>query len=265
VWLAAAGQIFFTLSVGIGVILTYASYLSKGDDVVLSGLTAVSMNEFAEVVLGGCIVIPAAFVFFGPVEIQSIAQQGAFDLGFVTMPLVLGKIPLAAFFSFIWFALLFLAGVTSSVSLAQPSIAFMEDEFDITRKKAVGIFAGAAFVLCQPAIFWLGRGVVNELDFWGGTFCLVLFATVEAVLFAWVFGIDKAWEEIHQGADMRVPAVYKFVIKYVTPLFLLVILGAWFIQEGLPTIGMEKVAAAAVHMLFPTTRSSSIISKLPRG
>ncbi len=252
VWLAAAGQIFFTLSVGIGVILTYASYLSKGDDVVLSGLTAVSMNEFAEVILGGCIIIPAAFVFFGPVAIQSIAKQGAFDLGFVTMPLVLGKIPLSAFFSFIWFALLFLAGVTSSVSLAQPSIAFMEDEFNITRKKAVGIFAAAAFVLCQPAIFWLGRGVVNELDFWGGTFCLVLFGTVEAILFAWVFGIDKAWEEIHHGADLRVPRVYKFIIKYVTPLFLLVVLGAWFIQEGLPTIFLEGVSEADRPFVFGT-------------
>jgi len=252
VWLAAAGQTFFTLSVGIGVILTYASYLSKGDDVVLSGLTAVSMNEFAEVILGGCIIIPAAFVFFGPIEIQSIAQQGAFDLGFVTMPLVLGKIPLSAVFSFIWFALLFLAGVTSSVSLAQPSIAFMEDEFNITRKKAVGIFAAAAFILCQPAIFWLGRGVVNELDFWGGTFCLVLFATVEAILFAWVFGIDKAWEEIHHGADLRVPRAYKFIIKYVTPLFLLVVLGAWFIQEGLPTIFLEGVAEADRPFVFGT-------------
>ncbi|MGE5280223.1 MAG: sodium-dependent transporter [Deltaproteobacteria bacterium] len=244
VWLAAAGQVFFTLSVGIGVILTYASYLSKGDDVVLSGLTAVSMNEFAEVILGGCIIIPAAYVFFGPAQIQAVAQQGAFDLGFVTMPLVLGKIPLSSLFSFLWFALLFLAGVTSSVSLAQPAVAFLEDEFDIDRKKAVGIFAAAAFILCQPAIFWLGRGVVNELDFWGGTFCLVLFGTVETILFAWIFGIDKAWEEIHHGADLRVPAVYKFIIKFVTPLFLLIVLGAWFIQQGLPTIRMEGVAAA---------------------
>ena len=66
VWLEAAGQIFFTLSVGIGVILTYASYLRKGDDVVLSGTTAASTNEVAEVILGGSIILPAAFIFFGP-------------------------------------------------------------------------------------------------------------------------------------------------------------------------------------------------------
>lgn len=243
VWLAAAGQIFFTLSVGIGVILTYASYLSKGDDVALSGLTAVSMNEFAEVILGGSIIIPAAFVFLGPVDILTIAKQGAFDLGFVTMPLILGKIPLSALFGFFWFALLFLAGVTSSVSLAQPAIAFLEDEFDISRKKAVAIFAVVGFILCQPAIFFLGRGVVNELDFWGGTFCLVLFGTIETILFAWVFGMDRAWEEIHHGADIRVPVIYKFIIKYVTPSFLLIILGSWLYQEGLPTIFLKGVTA----------------------
>ncbi len=243
VWLAAAGQVFFSLSVGIGVILTYASYLSRGDDVVLSGLSAVSTNEFAEVVLGASIIIPAAFVFFGPAQIQAIAQSGAFDLGFVTMPLILTRIPLAGLFGFIWFILLFLAGITSSVSLAQPAVAFLEDEFNINRRRAVGVFAVVCFILCQPVIFFLGRGVVNELDFWGGTFALVLFGTIETILFVWVFGMEKAWEEIHLGAQMRIPGIYKFIIKYITPLFLFFILGFWFIQQGIPVILMRDVPA----------------------
>ncbi|MCX5706855.1 MAG: sodium-dependent transporter, partial [Candidatus Omnitrophica bacterium] len=268
VWLEAAGQIFFTLSVGIGVILTYASYLSKGDDVVLSGLTAASTNEFAEVILGGSIVIPAAFVFFGPVDIKSIAQSGVFNLGFVTMPLVLNKLPLAAVFGFCWFALLFLAGITSSVSLAQPAVAFLEDEFDINRKKAVTIFGIVAFILCQPAIFFLSRGVVDELDFWGGTFFLVIFATIEVILFAWVFGtstslsangecrrtigMERAWDEVHRGADMRVPKVYKFIIKYITPFFLFLILGTWFVQEWVPIIFMKNISIANQPFIIAT-------------
>ncbi|MCK7504583.1 MAG: hypothetical protein MZV70_11175 [Desulfobacterales bacterium] len=60
----------------------------------------------------------------------------------------------------------------------------MEDEFDLTREKAVGILAAVTFILCQPAIFFLSRGVVDELDFGGGTFGLVLFATIEVILFA---------------------------------------------------------------------------------
>ena len=252
VWLAAAGQMLFTLSVGIGVILTYASYLSKGDDVVLSGLSAAGTNEFAEVIIGGSIIIPAAFVFFGPQSIQAIAKGGAFNLGFVTMPLIFQKVVFGAFFGGAWFLLLFLSGITSSVSLAQPAIAFLEDEFNITRQKAVSIFAVVTFVLCQPAIFLLGKGVLNELDFWGGTFCLVLFATIEIVLFAWVFGMEKAWEEIHHGADMRVPEAYKFIIKYITPLFLFAILGFWFYQDGIPTILMKNVSAADKPFILAT-------------
>lgn len=252
VWLAAAGQILFTLSVGIGVILTYASYLSKGDDVVLSGISAVSMNEVAEVILGGSIVIPAAFIFFGPENIQLIAKGGAFNLGFVTMPLVFGKIFMGAFFGFIWFLLLFLAGITSSVSLAQPAVAFLEDEFGITRPKAVSIFGAVSFILCQPAVFLLGKGVVNELDFWGGTFCLVLFATVEIILFAWIFGMDRAWIEIHHGADMKLPLIYKFIIKFITPVFLLLILGFWLYQDGISTILMKNVSSSDRPFILAT-------------
>jgi SNF family Na+-dependent transporter len=202
------------------------------------------MNEFAEVIIGGCIVIPAAFVFFGPAGTEAIAKGGAFNLGFVTVPLIFGHIPAGAFFGCIWFLLLFLAGITSSVSLAQPAVAFLEDEFNVSRKKSVTILGIAAFILSQPAIFLLGKGVVNELDFWGGTFCLVVFATIEVILFAWVFGMEKAWQEIHRGADMAVPKVYKFIIKYITPLFLFCILGFWLYQDGIPTILMKNVSLA---------------------
>jgi SNF family Na+-dependent transporter len=252
VWLAAAGQIFFTLSVGIGVIITYASYLKKTDDIVLSGLTAVSTNEFAEVILGGCIVIPAAFAFFGPMGAKEASQSGAFNLGFVTMPMIFQRLGFGGVFGLMWYVLLFLAGITSSISLAQPAIAFLEDEFDITRKKAVWIFTAASFVLCQPAILFLGRGVLNELDFWGGTFCLVLFATIEIILFAWVFGIERAWIQMHHGADIRIPRIYKFVIKYVTPLFLFLILGFWFFQEGIPTMLMKNAAAGDKPFILAT-------------
>ncbi|NTV29112.1 MAG: sodium-dependent transporter [Candidatus Omnitrophica bacterium] len=244
VWLEASGQILFTLSVGIGVILTYASYLKKGDDVVLSGLTAASTNELAEVIIGGSIVIPAAFIFFGPVDIQTIAKSGTFNLGFVTMPLVLNKLPMAEIFSFAWFLLLFLAGVTSSISLAQPAIAFLQDEFDISRKRAVAFFGIAAFLLCQPAIFFLKNGVVDELDFWGGTFLIVIFALIEVILFAWVFGINNAWEEMHHGADLRIPKVYKFIIKYITPAFLILVLGMWMKQEWWTFITMANISPA---------------------
>lgn len=241
VWVAATGQIFFTLSVGMGVILTYSSYLRKSDDVALSGLAAASTNEFAEVLLAGSIVIPAAFIFFGPQDIVGIAESGAFNLGFVTMPQIFNKLPIGALFGFLWFFMLFLAGITSSISIVQPSVAFLEDEFKMKRQKAVKIFAVAAFILCQPALWFLHRGVLDDLDFWGANFVIVVGATIEIILLAWVFGIGKAWDELHLGSKLRVPRIFKFITKYITPTSLLVLLGWWFITEWWDVITMKGV------------------------
>ncbi|MDV7397521.1 hypothetical protein RZS08_39330, partial [Arthrospira platensis SPKY1] len=91
-WLAAASQIFFSLSVGFGVIIIYASYLKKNDDIVLSGLTASSANGFCEVALGGLISIPAAVAFFGVAGLAGIGL-GTFDIGFNVLPLVFSQMP----------------------------------------------------------------------------------------------------------------------------------------------------------------------------
>ena len=244
VWLAASGQILFTLSVGIGCILTYASYLKEKDDVALSALSAVSFNEVAEVIIGGSIILPAAFVFFGPVEIGEVARSGAFNLGFVTMPLILQHVPWGNLFGFAWFLLLFLAGITSSISLAQPIIAFLHNVLGYSRRRAVAVFAAVTFLLAHAAVFGLSRGVVDELDFWGGTFALVLFATIEAVLFAWVFGMERGWREIHRGAEIRVPRLFQWIIRYVTPTYLLIVLVAWLHQQGIPTLLLQGVSEA---------------------
>ncbi|NMC44832.1 MAG: sodium-dependent transporter [candidate division Zixibacteria bacterium] len=252
VWLAAAGQIFFTLSLGMGVILTYASYVRKQDDVALSGLTAAGTNEFAEVVLGGSIIIPAAFAFFGPEAMVDIAHSGSFNLGFVTMPAIFSEIPLSWLFSFFWFFMLFLAGITSSISLSQPLIAFLEDEFKLSRRKAVLVLAITVFLLCQPGIWFLSHGVIDDLDFWGGNFVIVLGATVEIIIVAWIFGIDKTWSELETGAKLKIPRFFKFVIKYVTPVLLLAILGAWFFEDWIPVIMMENVPAENVPYVLGT-------------
>lgn len=245
VWLEAAGQIFFTLSVGIGCILTYASYLKRQDDVTLSGLAAASTNEFCEVILGGSIVIPAAFVFLGGASgAMAVAQSGTFNIGFVSIPLIFQKLPMGALFCGLWFILLFIAGITSSVSLIEPAMSFFQDELKVSRKKSAGVLAVIAFVLCQPAIFFLGHGFVDELDFWGGTMFLVLFALVEVVLFAWIYGLDKGWADMHEGAQIKVPYYYKFIIKYVSPLFIMAMLVSFFYQNYETVILMKGVGAA---------------------
>lgn len=252
VWLAAAGQVFFTLSLGMGVILTYASYLRETDDVPLSGLTAASTNTFAEVVLGASIIIPAAFLFFGQSGIVEIANSGAFNLGFVTMPGIFGQIPMSNLLSFLWFFMLFLAGVTSSISLAQPLVGFLQDEFDFTRQKAVIVFGILTFILCQPAVWFLSNGVLDDLDFWGANFFIVFGATIEIILVAWVFGVDKMWKEMHIGSQIRIPIIFKFVIRFITPAFLIGILGFWFVDEWWDFILMANIPPENIPYVLGT-------------
>ncbi|MCX7832702.1 MAG: sodium-dependent transporter [Ignavibacteria bacterium] len=241
VWIEAAGQIFFTLSAGIGLILTYASYVDSKEDIALSGLSSASINEFCEVILGGSIVIPAAFVFFGAAGALENAQGGIFNLGFVTMPLIFEKIPLGFVFSGLWFLLLFIAGITSSVSMIQPMISFLEDEFNLKRSTSTIILGVIAYLSSLPVIFFLSHGFLDELDFWGGTFFLVIFATVEVFVFVFVLKFKKGWEELHEGSLIRIPKFYKFIMKYITPLFLLILLGFYTYQEFISKILMEDV------------------------
>lgn len=250
VWLAAAGQIFFTLSVGMGTIQAYASYLKPKDDIALSGLTTASTNEFAEVVLGGSIAIPAAVAFFGITMTTQIAMGGAFDLGFVSMPLIFEQIPFGHFFGFIWFLLLFFAGITSSVAMGQPVIAFLEDELKFDRKKAVAILASVVFISVQFVIFYLKYGFLDELDYWAGTFGLVVFALLETILFMWIFDSNLAWEEMNEGGDIKIPRIFYYIMKFITPVILLIIMIWWFVDNALPTLLMKNVLPENVPYIW---------------
>ncbi len=250
IWLAAAGQIFFTLSVGMGTIHAYASYLKPEDDIALSGLTTASTNEFAEVVLGGSIAIPIAVAFFGISETTRIASEGAYDLGFASLPVVFQQIPAGEIFGFLWFLLLFFAGITSSVAMGQPVIAFLEDEFGMDRKKAVMSVGFVVLISVQFVVFFLKYGFLNELDYWAGTFGLVVFALIETVLFMWVFGADKAWKEINDGGDIKIPRIFYYIMKFVTPIVLLVIMGWWFVDTAVPTLLLDGVDPVNVPYIW---------------
>ena len=245
VWVAAAGQIFFSLSVGWGIIHTYASYLHHDDDVVLTGTATVGVNEFAEVLLGGTIALTAAVAFFGVTGTQEIARGGAFDLGFQAMPVIFQRIPAGWAVGTVWFLLLFFAGLTSAVAMAQPMVALIEEGWAVSRRRAVALVAGAFFLLTQPVIFLHGHGFLDELDYWVGTVGLVLFALLELGVFLGIYGIDRGWAEIERGALVRPPRVFRFLLQYVTPTFLTVILGLWLWNEVPAKLAMEGVSAEA--------------------
>jgi NSS family neurotransmitter:Na+ symporter len=219
-WLAASGQIFFSLSVGFGIIINYSSYLKKDDDVALSGLTASSVNEFFEVGFGGMITLPAAFIFLG----VAATTQGTFGLGFIALPNVFAAMPGGQFFGFLWFFMLFLAAITSSLSMLQPVIAFFEEGLGLKRHASVA-FLGLISALGTLLVVYFSKDTValDTFDFWVGTLFIFLLALVQAVLYGWALGIERGEEELHRGAQLRVPRFVQFILKYVTPLYLLAI------------------------------------------
>jgi hypothetical protein len=107
--------------------------------------------------------------------------------------------------------------------MGTPWMAFFEDEFKWSRNSGAISFGLAILILGMPTVVFFEHGVFDEYDYWAGTVSLFVFSLIEAILFAWVFGMDKGWRELHKGADMNIPVIYKFIIKYITPTFLLFI------------------------------------------
>ncbi|HPE99696.1 MAG TPA: sodium-dependent transporter [Bacteroidales bacterium] len=235
VWFAAASQIFFTLSLGMGSIQAYASYLRKKDDIALNAMSAGWMNEFVEVVLGAAVIIPIAVGYLGVAKVQELAGLGGLGLGFKTIPYLFSQWgPLMATIAgVLWFGLLFFAGITSSLAMGTPVQGFLEDEFKWSRKKTALAFGLIILVIGMPTVLFFNQGVFDEYDYWTGSFALFVFAAFEAVLFAWFFGIKKGWKEINTGADIKVSRVFRFLIAYVTPVLLIIVfLGAVFTPVG---------------------------------
>lgn len=234
VWLAAAGQIFFTLSVGMGTIHCYASYVRSKDDIALNSVSAGFMNGFVEVVIGSAIVIPIAAGYLG---LDWVMNNAGFGMAFQTMPYLFqqwGPI-LAAIAGVMWFGLLFFSGITSSLAMGTPWLGFMRDEFGWSSAKGAWSFGTMALLLGLPTVFFFQEGVFDDYDYWAGTVSLVVFAFFEVILYSWIFGIDKGWAEINSGADIKVPIIYKYVIKYITPVLL-----GWVFLASIPSM-VDKI------------------------
>lgn len=232
-WLAAAGQIFFSLSVGFGVIINYASYMKKKDDVVLSGLTASATNELFEVGFGGMITLTASFVFLGLSGTIAAVQGGTFGLGFSTLPVVFAQMgPFGNFIGAVWFFMLFLAAITSSISMYQPALAFFQEALGTSRKNATTLMV-VICVIGSFLVMYFSKGAIfqSTVDDWVGTFLIFVMAMVQIICFSWVFGIERGWKEAHEGAHIRIPGFYKIIMKYVAPLYLIIVFVAFCVQN----------------------------------
>ena len=269
-WLAAAGQIFFSLSVGFGIIMTYASYTKKDDDIALSSVSAASGNGFFEVALGGMIVIPAAFIFLGPESIISAGEKASsLSLGFLALPGVFEYMPAGHFFGGLFFFLLFIAAITSSLSMLQPAIAFLEEGLDLSREADVTLLGfitaiGALFV----SLMSHGLTVLDHMDFWTGNFCIYLLATIEVIFFAHIMGLDRGLKELASGAEMKLPKILPFILKFITPLFLIIIFGWWLKDQVfsngpyIQALRTDPVVQLTIGFILITTLFFSLLIRL---
>ena len=231
VWLAATSQIFFSVSIGFGLIVTYASYVRPKDDIALSALSATVSNEFCEVVLAGLMILPPAIMFMGTSGLAG--NLGTFSLGFNVLPNVFEQMPFGQFFGFLFFFLLFLAAVTSSISMLQPSIALFEEGLGLGRKRSICLTASISLLgsvlLCH---FSKGLYALDTMDFWAGNFGLFVLATLQTVLVSWIWGPKRMLRELRLGSKIHVPRFVCYGVKYVSTPYLVLILILWLYKNA---------------------------------
>lgn len=229
----ALGQAFFSLGLGVGTMITYASYLSKKDNLVTSA-GWVSFSDTLIAFLAGIIIFPTLFATSGVSPENFSVDTG---LMFQVFPIIISKIPGGYFFGMLFFFLLLLAALTSTVSMLEIPVAYFVDERNWTRKKATLLVGGFCFLLGVPSA--LSVGGVKTLTHWGflgkmdlifGNIVLAVGALAVCLFVSYVWKIKNALEEIASGNDrFRLKTLWIFSLKYLAPVFIIIIL--IFIQK----------------------------------
>jgi NSS family neurotransmitter:Na+ symporter len=223
--LFAMGQAFFSLSLGMGTMITYGSYISKSDNLV-SSAAWVSFSDTLIAFLAGIIIFPTLFAIPG---IETAAGPG---LVFKVLPLIFSKITGGYIFGTLFFILLVVAALTSTISLLEVPVAYFVDERNWSRAKAAIIIGLASFILGVPsALSGGGMKFFTKIDFLGlfdfifGNLSLAFGALLICLFVGYIWSIKKAAQEIHSGnPGFKIRPLWAFSIKYLSPLAIIFIL-----------------------------------------
>ena len=158
--LSAMGQAFFSLSIGMGCLITYSSYFSKSTNLQTTALQVMSLDTLVAL-LAGIMIFPAVFSF-------GIEPTAGPELVFITLPNVFGQLPLGNVWSLVFFVLLALAALTSTISLHEVATAYLHEEYYISRKQAALLVSLG--VLIMGILSSLSLGVLKEWTIFGLTF-----------------------------------------------------------------------------------------------
>ena len=253
-WITAAGQVFYSVSIGFGIVCTYASYVERRKDIALSSLTANAANEVAEVGLAGMMIIPSAVALLG---VAAAAGTSTFGLGFNVLPQVFASMPGGQIFGTLFFGLLSIAAITSAISILQPAVAYIEEFWQLRRIQSVTIVALLLVVGSLLVVWYTGDGLIalDTLDFWLGTMSLYISSATFLIVFR-VWGTQKGLAELRSGAHMPIPRFIGFIINWVTPGIMLFIFAAWlyknlFVQQSYHITNlMEGKLGAIIPLLW---------------
>lgn len=223
--LYALGQAFFSLSLGMGTMITYGSYIPKSDNLV-SSAGWVSLSDTLVAFLAGMIIFPTLAFAGQPGDV------GGVGLAFKIFPLIFNEIPGGYFFGALFFALLTIAALTSTISMLEVPVAYFVDEKNWSRNKASVTVGLVSFALGIPAALSTGATkFFTKIDFMGlinlvfGNISLVVGALLICVFLGYVWGVKKAAKEIHSGNPrFAIKPFWVFSVKYLSPIAIILIL-----------------------------------------
>jgi NSS family neurotransmitter:Na+ symporter len=226
--LAAMGQALFSLSLGMGTMITYASYLSKRENIAASAFW-ITLFEILVCLIAGFVILPAVSAM------GKDFTEGP-ELIFVVLPSVFGEMPGGYFFGVGFFVLVVIAALTSTVSMIEVPVAYFVDEKRWTRKQAVMFVAGVAYLIGTPAAlahgaseFWsslplIGTDYFTVISTAFGDISLSIGSFFIALFVGWIWGVSKATNEIEShGNVFAVKRIWGFLIRYLAPITIVII------------------------------------------
>ena len=226
---AAMGQMFYSLSIAMGILYTYGSYMKKDVDIEQS-TSQIEVFDTAIAFLAGLMIIPAVFSFFdGDPE----KLKAGPSLMFITLPKVFASMGMGRIIGVVFFLLVLLAALTSAISLAESCVSTLEDQLGWKRNIAsvvigiviviLGSFSALGFGMLD-FVQILGMSILDFFDFLTNSLMMPIAALSTCILIVYVVGVDKIVEEVETSSKFKRKGIYKFFIKYLAPICILIIL-----------------------------------------
>jgi len=220
VWTAAYGQIFFSLSICFGIMITYASYLPERSDINNNGMITTFINCGFSILAGIMIFSVLGYMATKQgVSVKDVAGAGV-GLAFVTIPKAISLLPGAEFFGVLFFLALVFAGLSSMVSITETCISGLMDKFKWERRPTTSLFCVVGFLLSLVFTTQGGLLLVDIVDHFINNFGIVFAGLVEVLVLSWFFKLDSLREHANSLSDFSIGRWWNFCLKILTPMVL---------------------------------------------